>query len=150
MKLAPWQLSGSQEKPFEPTKKSLREYLLNRKCRGFYIARMKNVEFGIVDRDRANFLGLSFTVELLETWGEAVLNIPAQNGGLKYIEKYGSAKAMNDMLCWVFVEGPGSSVVRFICMREEVYEADQNEKQRPLEPEWAPETYDEGTEEGCC
>lgn len=82
--------------------------------RGFVLARISKAKFGIVDRDRADFLGLSFEVHMLEPNGGAAWLYLTRDESLKMLEEIGEAEILNGKLCWVYLSGPGSSPVRFV------------------------------------
>ena len=85
-------------------------------CRGFFMARISRARFGIVDRDRANFLGLSFQVEMLEPGGGcSSLYLPTDES-LELLKEFDEAENLDEELCWVLCEGTGACMVRFVRM----------------------------------
>lgn len=100
---------------------ALRQCILNSPSRGFRFGVISNCEFGIVDRDRMDFLGLHFTVDYIGfSGGGTSQHIPTEDS-LRILKKFGKAEALNGMYCWMFSEGSGCSVQRFVCLESEVY-----------------------------
>lgn len=80
--------------------------------KGFHLARMSRVEFGIVDPDRACFLGLHFQVDILETAGGASTLHLATEESLALLQQYGHASNLEGKLCWVELHDGVVSFVR--------------------------------------
>lgn len=102
----------------EPTKEHLRTFIHNReKYPSFYIARMKNVSFGIVCPDRANYLGLNFEIKIIDMNCPtgAMIHIPEQEA-LSILREFGDVRNLEGALCWVHIDGPGASTCRFVDM----------------------------------
>ena len=100
---------------------ALRQYIMDSPCRGFRFGVISGCEFGIVDRDSMDFLGLHFTVEYVGADGGGTdQHIPTEDS-LRILKKFGRAEALNGKYCWVFSEGSGMSVQRFVCLATEVY-----------------------------
>lgn len=105
-------------------KDALKEHLLSTPPRKFYLGRISKCEFGIVCPDRANFLGLQFEViEVESDCGTSVQHLD-RNFSLKLLERYGRADNLNGKYCWMFSEGSGSSIQRFVCLQEDLYVKD--------------------------
>ena len=95
-------------------KKDLKEFLSHIEYPTFLLAKMTHVTFGIVDRDRADFLGLSFNVDILGYSSGASLHLPEKES-LDIIRYFGDASKLENKICWVHVESGGSGFVRFVC-----------------------------------
>lgn len=66
----------------------------------FYLAKMSKVKFGIVDSDRADFLGLSFTVDMIGGGGSWCY-LPADES-LELLKKVGQTQNLEGRYCWVY------------------------------------------------